>query len=105
MRAGDEAILQVEELTTRFHLKRGLLVAIDRVSFAIKPGETFGLVGESGCGESVTARSIMRLIAIPPGKISTGRIVFEGGGISCASRRGKCAAFVANASPWSSKSR
>jgi oligopeptide/dipeptide ABC transporter ATP-binding protein len=78
MRAGDEAILQVEELTTRFHLKRGLLVAIDRVSFAIKPGETFGLVGESGCGKSVTARSIMRLIAIPPGEISTGRIVFEG---------------------------
>ena len=58
MRVGDEVILQVEDLTTRFHLKRGILVAVDRVSFAIKPGETFGLVGESGCGQSVTpARS------------------------------------------------
>jgi oligopeptide/dipeptide ABC transporter ATP-binding protein len=73
-----EAILQVEELTTRFHLKRGTLTAVDHVSFAIKPGETFGLVGESGCGKSVTARSLMRLIPIPPGEIATGRITFEG---------------------------
>ena len=78
MRVGDEVSLQVEELTTRFHLKRGLLVAVDRVSFAIKRGETFGLVGESGCGKSVTARSIMRLITTPPGEIASGRIVFEG---------------------------
>src|SRR5919106_2889 len=78
MRAADEVILQVEELTTRFHLKRGTLTAVDRVSFAIRRGETFGLVGESGCGKSVTARSLMRLIPIPPGEIATGRIVFEG---------------------------
>ena len=68
MRVADEVILQVEELTTRFHLKRGILVAVDRVSFAIKRGETFGLVGESGCGKSVTARSIMRLDPHPAGR-------------------------------------
>ncbi len=78
MPVSDEVILQVEELTTRFHLKRGTLMAVDRVSFAVRRGETFGLVGESGCGKSVTARSIMRLIPIPPGEIATGRIVFEG---------------------------
>ncbi len=78
MRAADEVILQVEDLTTRFHLKRGTLLAVDRVSFAIRRGETFGLVGESGCGKSVTARSLMRLIPIPPGEIATGRIIFEG---------------------------
>jgi ABC-type dipeptide/oligopeptide/nickel transport system ATPase component len=78
MNATDEVILQVEELTTRFHLRRGTLLAVDRVSFSIRRGETFGLVGESGCGKSVTARSLMRLIPIPPGEIATGRIVFEG---------------------------
>jgi oligopeptide/dipeptide ABC transporter ATP-binding protein len=78
MHAADEAILQVEDLTTRFHLKRGTLLAVDRVSFAVRRGETFGLVGESGCGKSVTARSLMRLIPIPPGEIATGRIIFEG---------------------------
>lgn len=74
----DDAILQVEELTTRFNLKRGTLTAVDKVSFAIKRGETFGLVGESGCGKTVTARTILRLIPIPPGEIASGRIVFEG---------------------------
>jgi oligopeptide transport system ATP-binding protein len=78
MPVAEDAILQLEDLTTRFHLKRGMLVAVDRVSFAVKRGETFGLVGESGCGKSVTARSIMRLIASPPGEISAGRIIFEG---------------------------
>src|ERR671914_157995 len=78
MRAGNEVILQVEELTTLFHLKRGTLKAVDHTSFSVKRGETFGLVGESGCGKSVTARSIMRLIPIPPGEIATGKIIFEG---------------------------
>jgi oligopeptide/dipeptide ABC transporter ATP-binding protein len=78
MSTTDEAILQVEELTTRFHLKRGTLTAVDHVSFTVKLGETFGLVGESGCGKSATARSLMRLIPIPPGEIATGKIIFEG---------------------------
>jgi oligopeptide/dipeptide ABC transporter ATP-binding protein len=78
MSTRDEALLQVDELTTRFHLKRGTLTAVDHVSFQIRRGETFGLVGESGCGKSVTARSILRLISIPPGEIASGRIIFEG---------------------------
>src|SRR5262245_36392948 len=78
MPVGDEAILQIEQLTTCFHLKRGTLTAVDHVSLQIKRGETFGLVGESGCGKTVTARSILRLIPIPPGQIADGRITFEG---------------------------
>ena len=78
MPIAEEAILQVEDLVTRFHLKRGSLTAVDRVSFHIKRGETFGLVGESGCGKTVTARSILRLIPMPPGEIATGRIIFQG---------------------------
>jgi oligopeptide transport system ATP-binding protein len=77
MPVADEPIMQIEDLTTRFHLRRGTLTAVDHVSLRIHRGETFGLVGESGCGKSVTARSIMRLIPIPPGEITTGRIIFE----------------------------
>jgi oligopeptide/dipeptide ABC transporter ATP-binding protein len=78
MPVADEAILQIEGMSTRFHLRRGTLTAVDHVSFRVNRGETFGLVGESGCGKTVTARSILRLIPIPPGEISTGRIIFEG---------------------------
>jgi oligopeptide transport system ATP-binding protein len=73
-----EPVLQLDDLTVRFRLKRGSLTAIDGVSFTVHRGETFGLVGESGSGKSVTARSIMRLIPTPPGEIPNGRIVFEG---------------------------
>jgi oligopeptide/dipeptide ABC transporter ATP-binding protein len=78
MPVADEAILQIDGMTTRFHLRRGTLTAVDDVSFRINRGKTFGLVGESGCGKTVTARSILRLIPIPPGEIATGRIIFEG---------------------------
>jgi oligopeptide/dipeptide ABC transporter ATP-binding protein len=78
MPVADEAILQIEGMSTRFHLRRGTLTAADHVSFRVNRGETFGLVGESGCGKTVTARSILRLIPIPPGEIATGRIIFEG---------------------------
>jgi oligopeptide/dipeptide ABC transporter ATP-binding protein len=78
MPAADTAILQLEDLTTRFHLRRGSLTAVDHVSFSIARGETFALVGESGCGKTVTARSILRLLPIPPGQIASGRIIFEG---------------------------
>lgn len=73
-----EPVLQLEDLTVRFHLKRGSLTAVDGVTFAVNRGETFGLVGESGSGKTVTARSVMRLIPTPPGEMVRGRILFEG---------------------------
>src|SRR5262245_17207447 len=78
MSVADEPILRVENLTTRVHLRRGTVTAVDHVSFSIDRGETFGLVGESGCGKTVTARSLLRLLPIPPGEIATGKIIFEG---------------------------
>jgi oligopeptide/dipeptide ABC transporter ATP-binding protein len=71
-------ILAVDDLTVRFHLKRGTLTAVDGMSFAVGRGETFGLVGESGSGKSVTARAIMRLIPTPPGEIASGQVNFDG---------------------------
>ena len=73
-----ETVLELEDLTVRFRLRRGDLTAVNGVSFAIGRGQTFGLVGESGSGKSVTAKAIMRLIPDPPGEIPGGRILFEG---------------------------
>ena len=70
-------LLSVEGLETHFHTSQGVLRAVDGVSFAIDRGEVLGLVGESGCGKSVTSLSIMRLVP-PPGRIAAGRILFEG---------------------------
>src|SRR6266568_5121405 len=57
-----DPVLQLEDLTVRFHLKRGQLTAVDGVTFTVHRSETFGLVGESGSGKTVTARAVMRLI-------------------------------------------
>jgi peptide/nickel transport system ATP-binding protein len=73
-----DPVLQLEDLTVRFHLKRGQLTAVDGVALTVHRSETFGLVGESGSGKTVTARSVMRLIPIPPGEVVRGRILFEG---------------------------
>ena len=73
-----DPVLQIENLGVRFHLKRGRLTAVDRVSLTVNRSETFGLVGESGSGKTVTARAVMRLIPIPPGEIFEGRILFDG---------------------------
>ena len=73
-----DPVLQIEDLGVRFHLKRGRLTAVDRVSLTVNRSETFGLVGESGSGKTVTARAVMRLIPIPPGEIFEGRILFDG---------------------------
>ena len=70
-------LLEVKDLHTQFPTRAGLVRAVDDVSFYIERGELLGLVGESGCGKSMTALSIMRLIA-PPGKIVAGEILFEG---------------------------
>jgi peptide/nickel transport system ATP-binding protein/oligopeptide transport system ATP-binding protein len=71
-------LLRVNNLKTYFFTHEGIVKAVDGVSFKIDRGETMGLVGESGCGKSVTALSIMRLIQNPPGKIVEGEIYFEG---------------------------
>jgi oligopeptide/dipeptide ABC transporter ATP-binding protein len=73
----DGNILEVRSLKTYFFTEEGVVKAVDGVDFSVKPGEVLGLVGESGCGKSVTSLSIMRLIA-PPGKIMEGEILFEG---------------------------
>ena len=71
-------LLEVRDLQTHFFTRSGLAKAVDGVSFDIAAGETLALVGESGCGKSVTAFSILRLIADPPGRIVGGSIRFEG---------------------------
>jgi oligopeptide/dipeptide ABC transporter ATP-binding protein len=73
-----EELLHLENLQTHFFTHEGTVRAVSGVSFSIARGETLGLVGESGCGKSVTALSIMRLIPNPPGRIVSGRILFEG---------------------------
>jgi oligopeptide/dipeptide ABC transporter ATP-binding protein len=71
-------LLDVRNLKTSFYTFEGIAQAVDGVSFYLDAGETLGLVGESGCGKSVTALSIMRLIKDPPGRIVNGNIFFEG---------------------------
>ena len=73
-----ENLLEVNNLKTYFFSRAGVVKAVDDVSFTIKPSETLGVVGESGCGKSVTALSVMRLVASPPGKIVGGEIIFNG---------------------------
>jgi oligopeptide transport system ATP-binding protein len=77
-RGTGEALLEVTGLKTQFFTQDGTVKAVDDVSFYIMPGETLGIVGESGCGKSMTGLSIMRLIPNPPGKIVNGEIVFNG---------------------------
>ncbi|MCX7790432.1 MAG: ABC transporter ATP-binding protein [Chloroflexaceae bacterium] len=71
-------LLEVRNLQTHFHTQDGVVKAVDGVSFSVDRGETLGIVGESGCGKSVTSLSIMRLIPSPPGKIAGGQILFDG---------------------------
>jgi len=76
--SGSDVLLDVRDLRTYFHVMDGLVKAVDGVSFSIKRGQTLGVVGESGCGKSVTALTIMRLLDIPPAEIASGEILFEG---------------------------
>jgi peptide/nickel transport system ATP-binding protein len=78
METAMQPLLDVEGLKTWFFARDGVVRAVDGVSFSIHPGETVAMVGESGCGKSVTSLSILRLIASPPGRTIAGRIAFEG---------------------------
>ena len=73
-----KALLKIEDLSVHFYTDRGVVPSVNKVNYEILEGETLGLVGESGCGKSVTAHSIIRLIPQPPGKIVNGRIMFKG---------------------------
>ena len=73
-----ENLIEVKKLVTQFSGKNGTVTAVDGVSFSIKKGKTLGVVGESGCGKSVTSMSILRLIPSHSGKIASGEILFKG---------------------------
>lgn len=74
----EEKILEVQNLKTYFHTEAGIVKAVNDVSFEILKGKTLGIVGESGCGKSITSLSIMGLVESPPGVIEGGRILFGG---------------------------
>src|SRR5688572_30003138 len=76
--ATEPNVLEIRDLVVEFRTEHGTVRAVDHVSFEIPRGKTLGVVGESGCGKSVTALSIMRLIADPPGRILGGPILYQG---------------------------
>lgn len=82
----DDALLQVEGLATHFHTRGGVVKAVDEVTFSVRRGEVLGIVGESGCGKSVTALSILGLVP-HPGRIERGRVLFDGADLSELSNR------------------
>ncbi len=71
-------LLDVRNLTTRFHTRNGVVHAVENVSFSVDPGQTLGIVGESGSGKSVTCYSLLGLIPQPPGRIHSGQAIFDG---------------------------
>ena len=71
-------LLEIEDLSIFFHTEENIIKSVRNLDLTIHKGETLALVGESGCGKSVTALSTMRLIPTPPGKFESGRILFEG---------------------------
>ena len=77
-----ENLLEIQDLEVDFHTDAGTLKAVRRIGFAMQRGDVFGIVGESGCGKSVTARSILRLIR-PPGQIRAGKIIFDRRDLLC----------------------
>src|SRR5438270_285790 len=76
-RAG-EPLLQVRDLRTEFLTQDGVVHAVNGISYSLREGEAMGLVGESGCGKSVSALTLMRLIPTPPGRIAGGEVLFQG---------------------------
>ena len=93
-------LLQVKNLKTHFHTEDGVVRAVDGISYSLEAGETMGLVGESGCGKTVSALSLMRLVPEPPGRIVDGEVLLEGedllklGNDRMRRRRGKDIAMV-----------
>jgi oligopeptide transport system ATP-binding protein len=71
-------VLEVKGLKTQFFTQDGVVKAVNGISYELNEGETLGIVGESGCGKSVSVMSLMKLIPIPPGRIVGGEALFEG---------------------------
>jgi len=71
-------VLEVNNLSTVFHTRRGLVRAVQNVSFSVNAGETLAIVGESGCGKTITALSLLRLVPTPPGEITSGSVKVDG---------------------------
>ncbi len=74
----DNKLIEVKNLKTYFYTDAGVVKAVNDVSFSIEQGKTLGVVGESGCGKSITSLSIMQLIETPPGRIEGGEIIYRG---------------------------
>jgi len=72
------SLLEVKDLRTYFYTEEGIVKAVDGITYDVKEGETLALVGESGCGKSVSALALLRLIPIPPGRIVSGEVIFQG---------------------------
>lgn len=85
-----QPLLSVENLTVKFHTYAGTVQAVRDVSFTLSAGEILGIVGESGCGKSVTASSLLGLIPTPPGEIAAGRILFAGEDIAGMDEKALC---------------
>ena len=97
-------LLEVENLKTQFFTSAGTVKAVDGISYTVDEGETVALVGESGCGKSVSALSILRLIPWPPGKIVGGHIKFDGIDLATLSKK-KSAKSAAKKSRWCFRNR
>ena len=91
------ALLDVQNLQTHFGTPDGVVRAVEGLSFHIDPGETVAIVGESGCGKSVTSMSILRLVSTPPGKIA-GKVLFQGRDLLEAAGQPPCASCAATTS-------
>ena len=94
----DTTLLRVRDLIVEFDTDQGVIRAVDGVSFDLQPGETMGLVGESGCGKTVTGLALLGLVPSPPGRIVSGSIEFLGRTL-LPSLRMNCAGFAVVKSP------
>ena len=74
----NETVLEVKNLKTYFYTDEGIVRSVDGVDFSLEQGKTLAIVGESGCGKSVTSFSLLRIVQSPPGKIVDGEILFDG---------------------------
>jgi ABC-type dipeptide/oligopeptide/nickel transport system ATPase component len=81
------ALLEIRDLSVQFFTYQGVVRALEGVSLSVAQGEILGLVGETGCGKSVLARAVLRVIAEPPGKITAGRVLFKGRDLLALDRR------------------